>query len=131
VVDDEPMNRKLISKVLPPDRYRVVACGTAREAIALAASERPSVVLLDLGLPDQDGFAVANAIRGNPDIAFTPILALTGFTGAEIEQRLAEAGVEHYLPKPFRSAELYQATEKALASRAVRNASAEPAAAAG
>ncbi|MBI3789492.1 MAG: response regulator [Gemmatimonadetes bacterium] len=131
VVDDEPMNRVLVKKLLPQDRFRVIESATAADAIARAATERPSVVLLDLGLPDRDGTAVAAAIRATDEIADTPIIALTGFTGADVEERLLTVGVAQYLAKPFRAAELVEATEKALASRTVRDASAEAATGAG
>jgi protein-histidine pros-kinase len=127
VVDDEPMNRVLVRKLLPHDRFRVIESGTAADGIATALRELPSILLLDLGLPDQDGTQVAIALRKDPRTAALPIVALTGYTGAEVEDRLEKAGVSSYLAKPFRAVQLIEATEKALAARTVRTASAEPA----
>ena len=71
-----------------------------REALAAFEAYRPSVVLLDIGMPEMDGYQVARAIRGRADGARVPIVALTGWGQEEDRRRSREAGFDHHLIKP-------------------------------
>ena len=117
VIDDEPMNRLLVRKLLPADRFTVIEATTGADGIAMATHDRPAVVLLDLGLSDMHGTEVADRLRSGATTAGTPIVAITGFIGADVEDRLRRAGVAGYLAKPFRGAALIAAMERALGGR--------------
>src|SRR5205807_5053594 len=64
VVDDEPQIRRVVRNVLTPENARVIAAANGRDAIDLAAAERPALIVLDLGLPDITGLEVCREIRG-------------------------------------------------------------------
>ncbi|MDB5750283.1 MAG: putative histidine kinase, hybrid, partial [Ramlibacter sp.] len=70
------------------------------QALAAAAGFRPEVVLLDIGLPGMDGYAVARALRAHPELARVHLIALTGWGGAEDRRRAMAAGFDHHLTKP-------------------------------
>ena len=71
-----------------------------------ARKRPPSMVLLDMGLPDRPGFEVARALRAMPETADIPIAALTGRFGYEEEMACREAGCTHFFPKPIEPREL-------------------------
>lgn len=73
---------------------------TGNEALDVAAEFRPDVVLLDLGLPDIDGFQVARAMRRLPGLNGVRIVALTGYDRERLVQRSQDEGFDHYMVKP-------------------------------
>ena len=77
VIDDEPLELDLVEAVLVPEGYEVVRAADGAEGVQLVREHRPGVVLLDLLMPDMDGFAVVETLRGEPDTASVPILVLT------------------------------------------------------
>ncbi|HET9121536.1 MAG TPA: GAF domain-containing protein [Solirubrobacterales bacterium] len=89
VIDDDPRAQDLMRAVLEPDGYTVLAASGGEEGVALAAGERPDVVLLDLLMPGVDGFAVVDRLRADPATAEIPIVVLTSKTmTAEDKRRL-------------------------------------------
>ena len=74
IVDDEPQILRFLRTGLPPHGYECVEAMDAAGAIAMAAKEKPDVIVLDLGLPDRDGFAVIEELR---KISLTPIVVLS------------------------------------------------------
>ncbi len=103
IVDDEPQILRFLRASLPPHGYECVEAGSGSHAIRTFAAERPDAVILDLGLPDQDGFAVIQAIRAN---ALTPIIVLSARSDVEGKVRALELGADDYVTKPFDMAEL-------------------------
>ena len=77
VIDDDPLELDLVEAVLVPEGYDVVRAADGAEGVQLVREHRPGVVLLDLLMPDMDGFAVVETLRGEPDTASVPILVLT------------------------------------------------------
>ena len=77
VVDDDPMALELVRVTLEPQGWSVQVCERGADAIELIASTRPSVVLVDLLMPEIDGFAVVDALAGRPETADIPIVVLT------------------------------------------------------
>ena len=114
VVDDEPQIRRLVRNALTTDSNRVLEAATAREAIDLAAAERPSIIVLDLGLPDMAGIEVCREIRS---WSSAPILVLSARHEDAEKVALLDAGADDYLTKPFSPTEL-QARVRALMRRA-------------
>jgi two-component system KDP operon response regulator KdpE len=111
VVDDEPQILRFLRAGLPPHGYECVEAGTAAQALKLFASERPDVVILDLGLPDQDGFTVIERIRTN---ALTPIVVLSARSDIEGKVKALELGADDFITKPFDMAELLARLKAAL-----------------
>ena len=77
VIDDDPVDRRLLAATLEPAGYQVLTAVGGAEGLAAIRRERPAVVLLDLLMPDVDGFAVIEEVRGDPAIADVPIVVLT------------------------------------------------------
>ena len=98
VVEDEAPMRRFLRAALAARSYRVAEASTAREGIASITSQRPDVVLLDLGLPDADGIAVTQEIRGWSEV---PVVVLSA-RGREADKVAAlDAGADDYLTLPF------------------------------
>lgn len=111
LVEDEPQMRRFLRAALTSHGYRLVEAGTGAEAIALATSHNPEVVLLDLGLPDLDGLEVTKRLR---EFTKAPILVLSA-RGLEDDKVAAlDAGADDYVTKPFGTNELLARLRVAL-----------------
>lgn len=105
VVDDEIKAQFLLRTLLEAEGYRVLTAGNGLEALA-AARERPDVVLLDLMMPDMDGYDVCRRLRAEPELAAVPIIILTALDDRASRLRGLEAGADDFLSKPFDAPEL-------------------------
>ena len=106
VVEDEPMIRKIIAFKMGKEGHEVIACQTAGEALAACQREPPDLILLDVTLPDQDGFWVVEALRKTGRSAGIPIILMTVFQEAEQTARGKALGVAECLEKPFKPTHL-------------------------
>ena len=77
VIDDDPLELALVEAVLAPEGFTVIRAASGREGVKLVRERRPGVVLLDLMMPDMDGFAVVEMLRAEPATADVPIVVLT------------------------------------------------------
>ena len=98
-----------------------VMVADGREAVAVIRRVRPECVILDLRMPDIDGWDVARALRADNELKRIPIIVLTSSWGAQDRATAHEVGVEHYLCKPFDVLRLAQAIEKATGQALVFN----------
>jgi CheY-like chemotaxis protein len=81
IIDDQPESARLLTQVLDENgRYRVFSAHNGSEGVSLVARRRPDLVLLDLRMPEMDGFAVLQELRSNPETAAIPVLIVTGDT---------------------------------------------------
>jgi two-component system KDP operon response regulator KdpE len=103
VVDDEAQIRRLLELTLESSGFIVRFAGKADEGLAKAASERPELVILDLGLPDMDGLEVLKKIR---EWSSVPVLILSVRSAESDIIACLDAGADDYLVKPFRTGEL-------------------------
>jgi DNA-binding response OmpR family regulator len=104
VVEDEPQLALGLKDALEFEGFRVLTCGTGREGTLLAKTERPHAVLLDLMLPDINGYQVCEEIRRSD--AIVPILMLTAKSQEADKIRGLDAGADDYVTKPFSVGEL-------------------------
>jgi DNA-binding response OmpR family regulator len=104
VVEDEPQLALGLKDALEFEGFKVVTCGTGREGAQLAKTERPHAVLLDLMLPDINGYQVCEEIRRTD--AIVPILMLTAKSQEADKIRGLDAGADDYVTKPFSVGEL-------------------------
>jgi two-component system, OmpR family, KDP operon response regulator KdpE len=114
IVDDEPQIRRFLRTSLSAHGYRVAEASCGREAITLTATERPELVLLDLGLPDMDGLEVIRQLR---EWSTVPIIVVSvrGQEGKKIEA--LDGGADDYVTKPFGMGELLARIRTALRHR--------------
>jgi two-component system KDP operon response regulator KdpE len=103
IVDDEGQIRKLLRVVLENQGYHVIEADSGKAGLAEAATRRPDVILLDLGLPDMDGVAALKRLR---EWSHAPVLILSVRESAEQKIAALDAGADDYVTKPFDAAEL-------------------------
>lgn len=103
VVDDELQIRRVVRNALASDNTRVIEAATGRDAIDLAAAERPALIVLDLGLPDTPGIDVCREIR---TWSSAPIIVLSARHSDQEKVALLDAGADDYITKPFSPGEL-------------------------
>ena len=105
VVDDVARNVRLLEALLTPEGYDIVTAGSGAEALQRVAAQAPDVVLLDIRMPDIDGYEVCRRIRADPATAFLPIIMVTS---AEDEERVRalDAGADDFVAKPLNPPEL-------------------------
>lgn len=111
VVEDETVISNFISAILTTNDYDVIQAENAKEATELAASHNPSLILLDLGLPDKDGLAVIKEIRGWSSV---PILVVSARQLEQEKVEALDAGADDYITKPFGNDELLARIRSAL-----------------
>ena len=101
IVDDEPLNIKVLSQALSP-WYRVKAATNGRDAINISNSEDPpDLILLDISMPDMDGYQVCQELKSSHETKDIPIIFLTGKNSTEDEAKGLELGAADYIAKPF------------------------------
>jgi two-component system, OmpR family, KDP operon response regulator KdpE len=111
VVDDEPQLRRLVRSALLAEGFRVIEAPSARRALIEAASHKPDLVLLDLGLPDDDGTTVVAGIRAWSSM---PIVILSARVDEQQKIAALDAGADDYVTKPFAMGELLARVRAAL-----------------
>jgi two-component system, cell cycle response regulator DivK len=114
VVEDNAKNMKLVRDVLQASGYRTLEAATGEDAIALAASHAPALVLMDVQLPGIDGIAALARLRGDDRTAAIPVLALTAQAMQGDEERFLAAGFDGYVAKPVDIVELVAAVRERL-----------------
>jgi putative two-component system response regulator len=106
VVDDVAMNVKMLADILTFKGYQVVTAGGGNEGLAKVESEQPDLVLLDVMMPDLDGYSVCRAIRAKPETAILPVVMVTALDPAQERVKGLEAGADDFLSKPINQSEL-------------------------
>jgi len=106
VVEDNPLNLKLVRDVLTASGYEVLPAVTGEEGVTLAATCEPDLVLMDLQLPDFDGYEALRRLREDPALQAVPVVAVTAFAMREDRERAKESGFDGYLEKPISIREL-------------------------
>lgn len=117
VVEDNPTNMMLVSAVLRRAGYATAAAGSAEEACRELARARPSLILMDVQLPGQDGLALAGQLKADPTTSAIPIIALTAHAMEEHRQRALAAGCDGYIAKPINTRTFIGEIEAVLAAQ--------------
>ena len=100
LVEDNEMNRDMLSRRLERKGYQVVMAVDGEQAVALARSERPALILMDMSLPVVDGWEATRRIKADAAMKNIPIIALTAHAMAGDELKAKEAGCDDYDTKP-------------------------------
>lgn len=106
LVEDEPNNRDLALKILHASGYSVTCAGTGLEALRCAQTSRPDVILMDLSLPEMDGWEATRLIKADPTFASIPVIAATAHAMVGDREKALAAGCDDYFTKPYRPADL-------------------------
>jgi DNA-binding response OmpR family regulator len=125
LVDDDPDIQRILTLRLQQDGYQVAQALTGTQALIAAQKQPFDLIILDLLLPDIDGFAVLAALRALSSTAMTPILLLSARDSPQQKERGLQLGADDYITKPFSPAEL-QARIRANLRRHERTDGANP-----
>jgi two-component system cell cycle response regulator len=101
VVDDDPINRMLLSKSLEQQGHRVMTAENGLEALAALQAQPFDVVLLDVLMPEPDGYEVLARLKQDPGLRHVPVIMVSALEDIQCVVRCIEMGAEDYLPKPF------------------------------
>lgn len=122
VADDDPFNLRLLQELCEAAGYRVLTAEDGNSVLSVVARERPDLVLLDLHMPDRDGFEVLETLKGDPELGAIPVVIVTALGDAESRARGIELGAEDYVTKPFRVFEIQQRIRNSLRLSAAEHA---------
>jgi CheY-like chemotaxis protein len=101
IVEDNEMNRDVLSRRLTRSGYEVLAACDGIQGVAMVVAERPDLVIMDLSLPELDGWDAARQLKARPDTATIPILALSAHAMDGDRERALAAGCDDYDTKPI------------------------------
>jgi two-component system KDP operon response regulator KdpE len=111
VIEDEPQLRRVLRALLEAEQFRVIEAENAEHGLRAARSNKPDLLILDLGLPDRDGMEVIRTVRGWSSV---PIIVLSARTAESDKVAALEAGADDYVTKPFAPRELAARLQVAL-----------------
>ena len=114
IVDDDQSALRMIEDMLKIHSHRVVTARDGQEAMIQAKAEKPDLILMDLRLPNLDGYETTKLLRELPEFATIPIIALTASVDRESIQKCIEAGCTAHLVKPVQSGGLLNTVKKYL-----------------
>jgi CheY-like chemotaxis protein len=100
LVEDNEMNRDMLSRRLTRNGYEVVMAVDGQQAVDMASSENPAVILMDMSLPVIDGWEATRQVKANPQTKDIPLIALTAHAMAEDEAKARAAGCDDFDTKP-------------------------------
>ena len=114
LVEDNEMNRDMLSRRLEKKGYTVLLAVDGREGVASALQHKPDLILMDMSLPEVDGWEATKQIKSNPETQHIPLIALTAHAMAGDREKALEAGCNDYDTKPVDFHILLEKIEKAL-----------------
>lgn len=101
IIEDNDQNMYMLTYLLESNNFEVIQSFSGPEGITLARKNLPDAILLDIQLPEMDGYAVARELRKNTDLAKTPIIAVTSYAMTGDKEKAFEAGATGYIEKPI------------------------------
>ena len=100
-IEDNPDNRLLIRRLLMASGYQILEAGDASEALALLKNNHPDLILMDMNMPDMDGYTLTNKIKAMPNFFAIPIVAITANVMRGDREKTVQAGCDGYIEKPI------------------------------
>src|SRR5512147_521754 len=116
-IEDNPDNRLLVKRILLAEDYALLEAGNAFEALEILKSTRPDLILMDINMPDMDGYSLTVRIKATPGFERVPILALTANVMRGDKEKTLEAGCDGYIQKPLDIDQLIREVERFLPRR--------------
>jgi CheY-like chemotaxis protein len=118
IVDDEPHMLRVTELSIKKGNYAIVIARNGREAVELAAREKPDLIVMDVIMPEMDGLTALKHLKASPDTAGIPVIMLTVRGHALTRQQAEEAGAAIFLTKPFSPTQLLAEARKLLGETA-------------
>ena len=116
LVEDNEMNRDMLSRRLERKGYEVIIAVDGAMAVALSAAERPDIILMDMSLPVLDGWEATRQVKASAETSSIPVIALTAHAMSGDKDKALAAGCDEYETKPVEFARLLAKIEKSLTS---------------
>jgi CheY-like chemotaxis protein len=123
IAEDNAVNRELLRELLEMRGYTVVEACDGEEALRMIEQTQPDLLLLDIGMPVLDGFAVVRKIRENPRLAPLPVVAVTAYAMQGDREKILNSKFDGYLSKPVNSRSLAEELDRLLSKRSGEDAS--------
>jgi CheY-like chemotaxis protein len=121
LVEDNYDNFEMVRFLLERADYTVVGARNGREAVTAARELKPDVILMDLSLPEMDGWEAAREIKSDPEISGIPLIALTAHTLPGDRQKAMEAGFDNYISKPINVPAFYDIVNAIFKGKSEKN----------
>jgi chemosensory pili system protein ChpA (sensor histidine kinase/response regulator) len=119
VVDDSITVRRVMERFLDRNGMRVVTAKDGIDAISVLQDEKPNIILLDIEMPNMDGYEFATHVRNDERVSDVPIIMITSRVGDKHRARAIEIGVDDYLGKPYQDSQLLEAIRRLLEERGI------------
>src|SRR5690349_23408737 len=110
-IEDTENNRILVTRRLEKKGYQVLTADNAEQGLALANTEMPDVILMDMGMPGTDGWTATRNLKANPKLKGIPVIALTAHAMQGDREKAMESGCDDYETKPFDFPRLFEKIE--------------------
>lgn len=110
-IDDDVLVLQLMSKIANLLGFQVITCTSPRKGLALAAREKPSVIMVDMQMDEMNGPEFVRALRGSPDIAHLPVLVCSAGVSYIDEEQARRAGADGFLQKPLSLQQITQVVQ--------------------
>jgi two-component system cell cycle response regulator DivK len=114
IVEDNEKNMKLVRDVLRAKGYSTVEAGTGEDGVRLAGERKPDLILMDIQLPGISGIEALRQLRGNPETASIPAVAVTASVMQQDRKLITEAGFNGYIGKPINLKEFLETVRATL-----------------
>ncbi len=106
IVDDEETNIKLLSAVLIPEGYKILAAKNGIEALEIVSKDPPDLILLDIMMPEMDGYEVCKRLKADKDTRIIPVIMITALSDRKDKLKAVDVGADEFLSKPVDTTEL-------------------------
>jgi two-component system, cell cycle response regulator DivK len=116
-IEDTENNRILVKRRLEKNGYQVLMAENAGEGLARARAEMPDLILMDMGMPDIDGWSATRQLKADPELRGIPVIAVTAHAMQGDREKALHAGCDEYETKPFDFPRLIEKIQVLLASR--------------
>ncbi len=100
-VEDDHLNRRLVQRILLAEGHEVLEASNAPEALDVIRAQQPDLILMDINMPEVDGFTLTRQIKNNPAWKHIPVIALTANVMKGDRERVLQAGCDGYIQKPI------------------------------
>jgi len=114
IVEDNDLNTKLFNDLLEANGYKTLQTKDGREALGLARTHRPDLILMDIQLPEISGLDITRMLKDDDELKAIPVIAVTAFAMKGDEEKIREGGCEGYIAKPISVTSFLQTVSKFL-----------------